>query len=294
MLARYLTSFGCNWDALSALFFSPYYIERKQIARKPAGNADMNAKSIIKDLQDFYLLSFRGIGGIFRKPFYFDDFVDQMSYAGAGSIVIVALVSLFIGMALSLQISAEFAILGLQMYTGQVVGISMISEVGPVTIGLIYAGRSGSGMASELGSMILRNQIDTLRVFGVDPLKKLVTPRILGSLVMLPCLTLIGDFVSMLGGAYVSTVVANQSLTVYWNAVYVVFQSRYIVPGVLKPFLFGLIISCVSCFTGLRTHGGAVGLKSATTRAFVISTILIIVSDFVVTRIILIVLGYTS
>ncbi len=251
-------------------------------------------KSRIADLQSFYFLSIRGITGIFRRPFYFDDFVEQMSYSGAGSVVIVALVSLFIGMALSLQISAEFAVLGLQMYTGQVVGISIISEVGPVTIGLIYAGRSGSGMASELGSMILRNQIDTFRVFGVDPIKKLVTPRILGSLVMLPCLTVIGDFVSMLGGAYVSAAVANQSLTVYWNAVHVLFQARYVVPGLVKPFLFGLIISCVSCYSGLKTRGGAVGLKSSTTRAFVISTIFIIISDFVVTRIILVFLGYGS
>ncbi len=136
----------------------------------------MKIKELISELQDFYLLSTRGLLGVVRKPFYFKDMIEQMDYAGAGSFIIIILVSLFIGMALSLQLAAELSSLGLKMYTGKIVGISIIREIGPVAAALVFTGRAGSGMASELGSMILGHQVDSLRVFGVDPMKKLVTP----------------------------------------------------------------------------------------------------------------------
>ena len=158
----------------------------------------MRIKGLIGDLQDFYILSIKGLLGLIRKPFYFRDLIEQMDYAGTGSLIIILLSSLFIGMALSLQLSAELSGLGLKMYIGKVVGVSIIREIGPVLTALVFAGRVGSGMASELGSMILGHQVDTLRVFGVDPTKKLVTPRILSSLIMLPALTIIGDAVSIL------------------------------------------------------------------------------------------------
>lgn len=253
----------------------------------------MSFDKTLAHLQNYYLMTFRGIIAFGKRPFYINDIIDQMSYAGAGSLSIVILVMLFVGMALSLQISAEFAILGLQMYTGRVVGISIISEIGPVVIALIYAGRVGSGMASELGSMVLHNQLDSLRAFGVDPVKKLIAPRILSSLIMLPALTIIGNFISIVGGAYIAVVVNNQSATVYWNQYDLILLTRYVLPGTLKPFVFGFIIATVSCYTGISTRGGAVGLKSSTTRAFVLSTILIIIMDFVVTKIILTALGYS-
>lgn len=251
-------------------------------------------KQRIVQVQDFYLLLFEALRGVVRRPLYLIDIVDQMAYAGSGSLLIVSMVMLFVGMALSLQISAEFALLGLGMYTGQVVGISIVSEIGPVVVALVFAGRSGAGMASELGTMKLQNQVDTLRVFGIDPIKKLVTPRIVSAALMVPALTIIGDFVSLLGGAYIAVFVSHQSQTVYWNAVRVIFVNRYILPGLIKPFLFGLVIATMSCYMGFTTRGGAVGLKNATTQAFVASTIFIIVTDFVVTRIILLLLGFGS
>ena len=250
-------------------------------------------QQILYEFQQFYLLTCRGLLNIFRRPFYYRDLMEQMDYAGAGSLLIILMVALFIGMALSLQIAAEFAVLGLQIYTGRVVGISIISEIGPVATALVFAGRAGSGMASELGTMVLRHQVDTLRVFGIDPVKKLITPRILGSVLMLPALTIIADAVSLTGGWYISSVVNNQSSTVYWDSIRVIMETRYIISGAVKPFVFGLIIAGISCYTGLSTHGGAVGLRSSTTRAFVISTILIIISDFIVTKIILFLFGYS-
>src|SRR5208337_5148706 len=163
----------------------------------------MKAREIINDLQDYYLLALRGLAGVVRRPFYFKDVIEQMDYAGAGSFPIIILVALFIGMALSLQLSAEFGRLGLRMYTGKAVGITVIREIGPVMAALVFTGRVGAGMASELGSMVLGHQVDSLRVFGVDPVRKLVTPRLISSIIMLPLLTIIGDALSVFGAYYI-------------------------------------------------------------------------------------------
>ena len=253
----------------------------------------MRIKELISDLQDFYLLSSRGLLGLIRKPFYFKDTVEQMDYAGTGSFIIVLLVSLFIGMALSLQLSAELSSLGLKMYIGKIVGVSIIREIGPVMAGLVFAGRVGSGMASELGSMILGHQVDTLRVFGVDPVKKLVTPRILSSLIMLPALTIVGDAVSILGGYYIAVFVSLQSSPFYWSSIQNVLNFENVLSGSIKPFIFGYLIACISCYMGLSTKGGALGLRRATTRAVVVSFVMIIVADFILTRILLYVLGFS-
>jgi phospholipid/cholesterol/gamma-HCH transport system permease protein len=243
-------------------------------------------------LQEFYLFGFRGLTGFFRRPYYIREFIEQLDYTGTGTVLIILLVGLFIGMALTLQIAAEFSKLGLQMYTGRVVGISIISEIGPVAAALVFAGRTGSGMSSELGSMVLRHQVDTLRVFGVDPLKKLISPRILSAIIMLPLLTIIADAVALTGGWYIISVVNNQSGSVYWDSIHLILKPRYIISGALKPFVFGFLISIISCFTGISTHGGAAGLKNATTNAFVFSTISIIIFDFIISKIILFFTGY--
>ena len=148
-------------------------------------------------------------------------------------------------------------------------------------------------MASELGSMILGHQVDTLRVFGVDPLKKLVTPRIWSSIVMLPVLTIIGDAISLLGGYFIAVYVSHQSSTVYWSSVREVLTFENVFAGAVKPFLFGYLIACISCYMGLSTRGGARGLRRTTTRAVVISFIMIIVADFILTRILLYILGFS-
>jgi phospholipid/cholesterol/gamma-HCH transport system permease protein len=252
----------------------------------------MRIKEVVSELQDFYLLSMRGLLGMIRRPFYVKDTIEQMDDAGAGSLIIILFVSLFIGMALSLQLAAEFSPLGLKMYIGNIVGVSIIREIGPVMTAMVFAGRAGSGMASELGSMILGHQVDTLRVFGVDPIKKLVTPRILSALIMLPALTIIGDASSILGGYYIAVYASHESGTVYWNSLRTVFTFENVVAGAVKPFFFGYLIACISCYMGLSTRGGAIGLRRATTRAMVFSIIMIIVFDFILTRALLYILGF--
>lgn len=251
----------------------------------------MNTREFVLRLQDFYILSVKAPLGVFRRPFYLRDTIEQMDYVGTGSMFIISLVSLFIGMALSLQISAELSELGLKMYTGKIVGISIIKEVGPVAIALSFAGRVGSGMASELGSMTLGHQVDILRVHGVSPLKKLVTPRVISAIMMLPVLTVIGDAISLFGGYYISVFVSHQSGYFYWSQIKELMDFENIFTGLSKPFIFGYLISCVSCYMGLSTRGGSAGLRKATTTAVVISTILIIISDFMMTRVLLYVFG---
>jgi phospholipid/cholesterol/gamma-HCH transport system permease protein len=251
----------------------------------------MDIIGTVSRLQDFYILSVKAPFGIFRRPFYLRDTIEQMDYIGAGSVFIIFLVSLFIGMALSLQISAELSELGLKMYTGRIVGLSIIKEVGPVAIALSFAGRVGSGMASELGSMTLGHQVDILRVHGISPLKKLVTPRVISSILMLPILTVIGDAVSLAGGYYISVFVSHQSGFFYWSQIKEILDFESIFTGLSKPFFFGYLISCISCYMGLSTRGGSAGLRKSTTTAVVISTIMIIISDFMITRVLLYVFG---
>ncbi len=250
-------------------------------------------KETLRDLQDFYSLSFSGLLGIGRRPFYLKDALLQMDYAGAGSLLIVFIVDLFVGMALSLQLSAELSRLGLKMYIGMIVGISVVRELGPVVTALVFTGRVGAGMASELGSMALGNQVDMIRVFGFDPIKKLVTPRIVSSLIMLPALTIIGVAVSLLGGYYIAVFVSHQSGTFYWSSIRNILTIENVLAGAIKPFVFGYLIACICCYSGLSTKGGAIGLRHSTTKAVVMSIVMIIISDFLLTRLLLYVLGFS-
>lgn len=251
----------------------------------------MDLRETFSRLQDFYILSVKAPFGIFRRPLYFRELIEQMDYMGSGSLFIVFLVSMFIGMALSLQTSAELAELGLKMYTGKIVGVSIIREIGPGIIALVFAGRVGSGITSELGSMMLGHQVDIMRVHGVNPVKKLVTPRIVSAVLMLPVLTIIGDAVSLFGGYYISVFVSHQSGAFYWSQIRDIMDFENIFSGITKPFIFGYLIACVSCYMGLSTRGGARGLRKSTTSAVVFSMIMIIISDFVLTRVLLYVLG---
>jgi phospholipid/cholesterol/gamma-HCH transport system permease protein len=195
-------------------------------------------------------------------------------------------------MALSLQLSVELSPLGLAMYTGKIMGITVIRELGPVLAALVFTGRAGAGMASELGSMVLGRQVDTLRVFGVDPVKKLVTPRIISAIIMLPALTIIGNAVAIFGGYYIFVFVIHQSGSLYWSAIIAELDFENIIAGITKPFVFGYLIATICCYVGLSTKGGAIGLRRSTTKAVVASIIMIIVSNFILARVLLYILGF--
>lgn len=251
----------------------------------------MDLKAKVAGLQEFYLISVYSITRAFKKPYYTKETIEQMDYVGVGSFFIVVLVSLFIGMALSLQLSAQLSSLGLKMYTGRIVGLAIIKEIGPVAIALSFTGRVGAGIASELGLMELGHQVDILKVYGIDPIKKLVVPRVISAIVMLPVLTLIGDAMSILGGYYISVFVSQQSGSFYWSQIKEIMNFETITTGIVKPFIFGYLVACISCYTGLSTKGGAIGLRRSTTTAVVFSTIIIIVTDFLLTKVLLYAFG---
>jgi phospholipid/cholesterol/gamma-HCH transport system permease protein len=185
------------------------------------------------------------------------------------------------------------------MYIGRLVAGSMIRELGPVLAGLMVAGRVGSGIAAQLGSMKVTEQIDALNTLGTDPIRKLVTPRVLAALVMLPVLTVLTDFVGILGGNVIAKLYLDLPTSLYWRTVWEQiaqggFSLGYIpndfIQGLSKPFVFGGIIAITGCYFGLATSGGTEGVGISTTRTVVTASILILVVDYFMTQLLLSVL----
>ena len=242
-------------------------------------------KHFFKSLQDYYILTFKGLQGLVQGPFYFRDTIDQMANSGPNTTIIVIIIALFAGMALTVQVYNQFTYLGLEEQIGKVVATSLIREIGPITIALIYSGKVGTGIAAELASMVQRHEIDAYRAFSVNPIKKVVTPRILSGLLMLPGLTLIGDFSGLLGGFYITSIDHYIVPSIYWKSVFNILQLKYMVVGIVKPIVFGFIISSISCYLGINARGGSIEIKAASTRSFVMSSVFIMVWDFLLTRI---------
>jgi phospholipid/cholesterol/gamma-HCH transport system permease protein len=245
---------------------------------------DRAAKKGVGVLQDYALISGRALGNLFRRPFYGADIITQADIIGVGSIPIVLLTGFFTGGVLALQSASTLAQFGAAAVTGQLVSFSMIKELGPVLTSLMVSGRNASGMASELGSMMVTEQIDAMRALGTDPLKKLVMPRITATIVMLFFLTIISDAIGILGGAAVSVFLLGQDGSQYFHTAYQSLRYADILQGMVKPLFFGFIISTIGCYYGMTTRGGTQGVGRSTTQAVVWSSVLIIASDFVISR----------
>jgi phospholipid/cholesterol/gamma-HCH transport system permease protein len=242
-------------------------------------------KGPILGLQDFFLLTGRALRNIFRSPHYTEDIVLQMDIIGVGSLPIVVLTGFFSGAVMALQMSRALATYGATGQVGQIVAITLVRELGPVLSALLVAGRNGSGIASELGSMKVTEQIDAMRALGTDPVQKLVTPRLIATAVMLPMLTVISDFVGLIGGFIVAYYMLNTTASQYWTTAYRALVWNDLAQGLLKPFIFALVIAMVGCFYGMRTTGGTQGVGRATTQAVVVASVWIFVFTLFITRI---------
>jgi phospholipid/cholesterol/gamma-HCH transport system permease protein len=242
------------------------------------------AKKTVTSVQTYALLAGRAIGNIFQRPHYFADLIVQADSIGIGSLPIVVLTGFFTGGVLALQSASSLAQFGATAITGELVSLSMIKELGPVLTSLMVSGRNASGMASELGSMMVTEQIDAMRALGTDPLKKLVTPRLYATVIMLFFLTIISDTVGTMGGAFVSVVMLGQDGSQYFHTAYQTLQMPDILQGLVKPIVFGFIIASIGCFYGMNTRGGTQGVGRSTTQAVVWSSVLIIAVDFVISR----------
>ncbi|MBA2564980.1 MAG: ABC transporter permease [Gemmatimonadetes bacterium] len=239
----------------------------------------------LDQVQQFTLLTVRTVASVFQRPYYVRDTVDQMDHIGFGSLVIVCLTGIFTGMVLALQSSVELAQFGATAYVGRLVSASAVRELGPVLTGLMVAGRVGSGISAELGSMKVSEQVEALEAMGTDPLKKLVKPRFIACVLMLPILTVLTDFIAIVGGQLIATLSLNQPATLYWNSAFATLLLSDIFTGLAKPIAFGAIIALVACYNGLRTAGGTAGVGRATTNTVVASSILILASDYLLTEI---------
>src|SRR3954462_10829565 len=245
------------------------------------------AKRSVLAVQEYTHLSLRSIGNLFRKPFYMADTIQQADLIGVGSLPIVVLTGMFTGIVLALNTSKTLEQFGSLSLTGRLVSFSMVRELGPVLTSLMVAGRNASGMASEFGSMKVTEQIDAMRALGTDPTKKLVTPRVISTLVMMFFLTIISDLVGLTGGWICAITLLGLDSYQYWNQAYQNLVNEDVVMGLVKPVIFGFIISTVGCYYGLSTKGGTQGVGRATTQAVVAASVLILVVDFFVTRLIM-------
>jgi phospholipid/cholesterol/gamma-HCH transport system permease protein len=263
------------------------------MAGSGAASIERGAKGAASSVLDYFTLGARAVRFAFARPFYWRDTVTQMDKIGVGAIPIVLLTGLFTGMVLALQSSVELARFGAAVYIGNLVGASMVRELGPVLAALMVAGRSASGIAAELGSMRVTEQIDALQSFGTDPIKKLVTPRLVAGLVMLPLLTIIADIVGIFGGMIVSVLRIGITADAYIQGVLnTLAQAGFVfgffpkdfIGGLFKPFVFGGIITLTACYFGLNTKGGTEGVGDAATRAVVTSSVLILAVDYFITQ----------
>ncbi len=225
------------------------------------------------------------------RPYYYRDIVEQFEAIGVGSLTVVVLTGMFTGMVLALQSGFTLDQFGARSMVGRLVSASIVKELGPVLTGLMVAGRVGSGIAAELGSMVVTDQIAALRALGTDPIRKLVLPRILAGFVMVPVLTVIASGVGMVGGWVVTVFLLRVASTVYWNSVVQALYIEDVWMGLIKPFILGFTIVSIGCHVGMRTQGGTQGVGRATTNAVVASSVSVIAVDYLVTQL-LIVLMY--
>lgn len=235
-------------------------------------------------LQDFSYLTVRAFRNALSAPRYYDDTIAQMDTIGVGSLPIVLLTGFFTGAVLALQTYRTLATFGSVSVLGEAVGVAVVRELGPVLTALVVAGRNSSGIASEIGSMLVSEQIDALRALGTDPLRKLVSPRLYATLITLPVLTVLADFLGMLGGYLVSATIAKLTTAEYWTTAYQSLTFRDFTQGLIKPIIFAVIIALVGCYYGLQTEGGTEGVGRSTTQAVVVASVLVILLDFFITR----------
>lgn len=244
-------------------------------------------KSALLEVQEYVYMVGKFGRGLVTPPFYYRDVIQQFDAIGVGSLTVVLLTGMFTGMVLALQSGFTLDQFGARSMVGRLVSASIVKELGPVLTGLMVAGRVGSGIAAELGSMMVTDQIAALRALGTDPIRKLVVPRILAGLIMVPLLTVVASALGMVGGWLVTFSILRVASSVYWNAVIQGLYMQDVWMGVIKPFFLGFAIVSIGCHVGLRATGGTQGVGRATTNAVVAASVTVLAVDFLLTKLIL-------
>lgn len=245
-------------------------------------------------IQDYSLLVMQAVANTFTPPQYWTDTLEQMDLIGVGSLPIVIIASAFIGGVMVLQTAGEFQRFGETVLTGDAVSLSLVRELGPAITALLVAGRNASGIASELGSMVVTEQVDAMRALGTDPVRKLVTPRVIATVTMLPLLVAVADFVGLVGGFVVAYLTLRLGAVQFWTRAIRALEFGDLVQGFAKPIVFGFVISTIACFYGLRVKGGTQGVGRATTSAVVVSSVVVLVTDLFLAKLFLSLFGKTG
>jgi phospholipid/cholesterol/gamma-HCH transport system permease protein len=242
-------------------------------------------KSFLAHIQNYSLMAVRSLANLASAPRYFQDVLDQMDDIGVGSLPIVLMSGFFIGAVMVLQTGSQFVRFGQTALTGDIVSLALVRELGPTLTGILVAGRSASGIASELGSMLVTEQVDAMRAMGTDPSRKLVTPRVVAGILMLPLLTALNDFVGLLGGCVASVFSLRLGAVEFWTRAINALDFPDLMQGMMKPLVYGFILATVGCYQGLTVRGGTQGVGRATTQAVVVSNVMIIAADVFLTKI---------
>jgi len=237
----------------------------------------------LKELGDIGIMFFQSVYWTFRRPFKLNYIFKQMEFIGVNSLVVVIITGTFTGMVLALQSYYGFRKFGAEGLVGTTVALSMTRELGPVLTSLMVTGRAGSAMAAELGSMRVTEQIDALTVMALNPVKYLVAPRVVASFLMFPVLTSISNFVGIIGGYLVGVKLLGINEGAFINKIIKYLDLEDIYNGLIKAAVFGVIMSVISCYKGFYTKGGAEGVGKSTTEAVVLSSVTILITDYVLT-----------
>jgi len=250
-----------------------------------AASQDSFLKKAALETQEYVRLTTAAFRAMVSPPIYRHDIVEQLDAIGVQSLTVVLLTGFFTGAVLALQSGLTLDQFGARPVVGRLVSASMIKELGPVLTGLMLTGRVGSGIAAELGSMVVTDQINALRALGTDPVRKLVVPRLIAGIFMAPVLTIVSDFVGIVGGWIVARFQLQVASGLYWSSILKALYMEDVAMGIIKPFVLGFVIVSVACHVGLRTKGGTQGVGKSTTVSVVAGSVGVIAVDYFVTQI---------
>ncbi len=249
---------------------------------------DNFGRSVLRNVEEMgkILLFFLSVlRWMFRPPMKLRLIFKQMEFVGVKSIFIVILTGTFTGMVMALQGYHGFRMFSAESLVGSTVALGMTRELGPVLTSLMVTARAGSAMAAELGTMRVTEQIDALYVMASNPVKHLIVPRVIAGVIMVPLLTIVSDFVGIIGGYFVGVIILDINAGAFVKNITRYVELDDIYNGLIKAAVFGLILSLVGCYKGFNTTGGAEGVGRATTEAVVLASITILVSDYFLTAI---------
>ncbi len=260
-------------------------VQAPQAAEHPARAARLFA--FVDVLGELAFLTRDALRAGLRRPPAWSIVVDQLEQVGWRSLSIVGLTALSMGMVLALQLGNFLERFGAKMFVSRIVGVSLVREMAPILTALMLGGRVGAGFTAELGTMAVTEQIDAIRALGANPVRVLVVPRLLAVMVMLPLLTIVADFIGVLGGLFISTTELRVSSDFYWNSLLYGMVLNDLFSGIGKSVFFAYFVGIIACYNGLHVTGGADGVGRATTATVVAASITILVADFFLTKLFL-------